>query len=153
MAHSEPDATAVTTPCIGICSTVFGDTVCRGCKRYASEIIHWNSYDNTARQLIDKRLQQHLLQILGDKFTVVNAALFEAQLHKHNIRFMRHRPPLCWVNDLLRTTLAETTSWAEFGLTLAPELKRLPINQLRELIDDELLLLSEAHHQRYMAAE
>jgi predicted Fe-S protein YdhL (DUF1289 family) len=32
------------TPCIGVCSTGIGDVVCRGCKRYAQEVIHWNGY-------------------------------------------------------------------------------------------------------------
>ena len=31
------------TPCIGICSTVYGDEVCRGCKRTFTEVIDWNN--------------------------------------------------------------------------------------------------------------
>ncbi|MEM9624509.1 MAG: DUF1289 domain-containing protein, partial [Pseudomonadota bacterium] len=33
------------TPCVGICSTTYGDLVCRGCKRFAHEIVQWNAYD------------------------------------------------------------------------------------------------------------
>ncbi|MEO1955257.1 MAG: DUF1289 domain-containing protein, partial [Gammaproteobacteria bacterium] len=38
---------SVKTPCIGVCSTVFGDEVCRGCKRFQNEVIEWNSYNNS----------------------------------------------------------------------------------------------------------
>ena len=35
----------VKTPCIGICSTTsVGDWVCRGCKRYSTEVIGWISF-------------------------------------------------------------------------------------------------------------
>ncbi len=32
------------TPCAGRCSTVFGDSVCRGCRRFNHEVIQWNTY-------------------------------------------------------------------------------------------------------------
>ena len=40
---------SIKTPCLGICSTTsVGDVVCRGCKRYAFEVIDWNGYDDEA---------------------------------------------------------------------------------------------------------
>lgn len=44
------------TPCVGICSTTYGDLVCRGCKRYAHEIDHWNGYVQAQRTLVWERL-------------------------------------------------------------------------------------------------
>ena len=38
------------TPCIGVCSTVFGDDVCRGCKRFQHEVIQWNSYSDPEKE-------------------------------------------------------------------------------------------------------
>ncbi|WP_317135104.1 DUF1289 domain-containing protein [Piscirickettsia litoralis] len=38
------------TPCVGLCSTVYGDDVCRGCKRFYHEIIDWNQYDINQKQ-------------------------------------------------------------------------------------------------------
>ncbi|MCF8976542.1 DUF1289 domain-containing protein, partial [Pseudomonas edaphica] len=29
---------AIKTPCVGLCSTVYGDLVCRGCKRFHHEV-------------------------------------------------------------------------------------------------------------------
>jgi predicted Fe-S protein YdhL (DUF1289 family) len=44
------------TPCVGICSTTYGDLVCRGCKRYAHEIDQWNGYELEQRSLVWERL-------------------------------------------------------------------------------------------------
>jgi len=45
------------TPCVGICSTTYGDLVCRGCKRFAHEIVQWNGFDDWQRGLVWRRLQ------------------------------------------------------------------------------------------------
>jgi len=44
------------TPCVGICSTTYGDLVCRGCKRFAHEIIAWNGFDEDQRERVWQRL-------------------------------------------------------------------------------------------------
>lgn len=44
------------TPCVGICSTTYGDLVCRGCKRFAHEIDQWNGYQADQRVLVWERL-------------------------------------------------------------------------------------------------
>ncbi len=142
----------ITTPCIGICSTVFGDTVCRGCKRYDNEIINWNSYLDNEKRAIDDRLQQHLLQILNDKFSVINSDSFEKHLINNNVRYMKNRSSLCWVSDLLRTSVIEEAEFQDFSIEVNESYKHLTISALRDLIDEELLSLSQAHYDRYMVA-
>lgn len=44
------------TPCIGVCSTTYGDLVCRGCKRYSHEVTGWNGYTEEQRHEIWVRL-------------------------------------------------------------------------------------------------
>ena len=45
------------TPCVGICSTTYGDLICRGCKRFAHEIVSWNGYTTPQQQQIWQRLE------------------------------------------------------------------------------------------------
>lgn len=52
------------TPCAGRCSTVFGDSVCRGCRRFNHEVIQWNTYNEAQRLAVWKRLDVQLDQIL-----------------------------------------------------------------------------------------
>jgi len=46
------------TPCVGICSTTYGDLVCRGCKRFAHEIVAWNSYGTDQHDRVWRRLSE-----------------------------------------------------------------------------------------------
>lgn len=52
------------TPCAGRCSTVFGDAVCRGCRRFNHEVIYWNTYSPEQHSAVWKRLDAQLDQIL-----------------------------------------------------------------------------------------
>lgn len=52
------------TPCVGRCSTVFGDAVCRGCRRFNHEVIQWNTYLATQQNAVWVRLDAQLDQIL-----------------------------------------------------------------------------------------
>ena len=46
------------TPCIGVCSTTYGDLVCRGCKRFSHEVVEWNGYDSDQQKRVWSRLSQ-----------------------------------------------------------------------------------------------
>ena len=52
------------TPCAGRCSTVFGDAVCRGCRRFNHEVIRWNSFNAEQHSAVWQRLDEQLDQIL-----------------------------------------------------------------------------------------
>ena len=55
------------TPCVGICSTTYGDEVCRGCKRFYFEVINWNKYDEDEKDAIWMRLESLKTQIIYSK--------------------------------------------------------------------------------------
>lgn len=60
------------TPCVGICSTTYGDLVCRGCKRFAHEIVQWNGYAEEQREEIRLRLRALSLGALQRYLSVVD---------------------------------------------------------------------------------
>lgn len=64
------------TPCIGICSTTYGDLVCRGCKRFAHEIVGWNGYTETQRERVRERLQALKLAAVRSSLELSDPALF-----------------------------------------------------------------------------
>jgi hypothetical protein len=82
----------IKTPCVGLCSTVYGDLVCRGCKRFHHEVINW----------------------------IARGARV--------------------INNL-----------EAYGMVLMPEFRDWNLPELRDAIDREFFLLSEAHYQRYIA--
>ena len=62
----------INTPCIGICSTVYGDEVCRGCKRRFKEIIDWNNLDLNYQDQIWARLNKQAEQVLNKNIKIIN---------------------------------------------------------------------------------
>jgi predicted Fe-S protein YdhL (DUF1289 family) len=146
----EPLLTRIPTPCIGVCSTGIGDAVCRGCKRYAHEVIHWNSYSDAQKRLISARLDQLLAQIVAAKLTVFDAQLLESQLKAQQVRYSAHMSPLVWVFELLRAGANQIDEPRQFGFIVDDNYRELGMPALREQIDHEFFILSEAHYQRYI---
>ena len=62
------------TPCVGICSTTYGDDVCRGCKRFAQEIINWNSFSPDEREAVWQRLEKLKTQIMKSRIEILNSS-------------------------------------------------------------------------------
>lgn len=152
MPVSEKLITRIPTPCIGVCSTGIGDAVCRGCKRYAHEVIHWNGYSQEQKQAIDRRLDQLLAQVVNAKLRVFDSKLLEMRLKAQQIRYSVHRSAPVWVFELLRAGASQIDDPRDYGFAIEPGYRTLPLNVLREQIDREFFLLSEAHYQRYIAA-
>ena len=60
------------TPCIGVCSTTYGDLVCRGCKRFAHEVVGWNGFADAQRHVVWTRLNRLLAESVRAYVTVVD---------------------------------------------------------------------------------
>ena len=143
---------SVKTPCIGICSTVFGDEVCRGCKRFQHEIIQWNSYDDVAKRSVLNRLELLKVQIMESKIRITDESLLKAQLLEFKIKFEEDNNSLCWVFDLLRSGSQSIVSSTDFGFELIDN-SVSNLSELKKVMEEELFKLSEAHYQRYFKTE
>lgn len=141
----------IKTPCVGLCSTVYGDTVCRGCKRFHHEIINWNLYSDEEKRAVWRRLEQLLVQVVEAKLEVFDPALLRGQLEQRQIRFVPEQSVYCWAYQLITRGSRVINRLEAYGLVLMPEFRDWPLPDLREAIDREFFLLSEAHYERYIA--
>ncbi|MBU2887172.1 DUF1289 domain-containing protein [Gilvimarinus agarilyticus] len=141
----------VKTPCVGICSTGIGDSVCRGCKRFSHEVIHWNGYTEAQRQIIAQRLEGYLTQLVANRFTIVDEALLLTQIEHQQINFKPEQSPYCWVFDLLRAGASQIATLADYGLQLNTPWRDLPLPTIRDDIDKDFYALSCAYYERYIA--
>jgi predicted Fe-S protein YdhL (DUF1289 family) len=139
----------IKTPCIGVCSTGIGDTVCRGCKRFAHEVIHWNSYSEEQKRIVDGRLAQFLAQCVQNRFRVIDRALLAWQLQTQQIRHNPDHDPHCWVFALLKAGAGQISDPSAFGFEVDLRYRKVPLAELREAIDAEYFALSSAHYERY----
>jgi hypothetical protein len=140
----------VKTPCIGVCSTGIGDNVCRGCKRFCHEVIDWNSYTPAQKQVIDERLRDFLSRCVSNKLRVTDRALLQWQLRVQQIRYNENHDEYCWVFTLLKAGAGQISATADYGFEIDSPFRDLPLSELRDMIDQEFFILSEAYYERYM---
>lgn len=137
----------VPTPCIGICSTTFGDTVCRGCRRYLHEVIDWNRYTDSQKQLIWMRLDTLLAQVLATCFRIDDPARLASQLAHYRIPHREDGSPWVHLFALLKSAARQTQHLGEFGVTrvdTGPE----SLTVLRERLTEELHQLAQAYYDK-----
>ena len=142
----------VKTPCIGVCSTGIGDSVCRGCKRFAHEVIDWNSYSPQQKRVVDGRLSGFLSQCVSNKLLVTDLSLLQWQLSVQQISHTPAHDEYCWVYSLLKAGAGQIDDTSGFGFEVRQDYRELSLKALRELIDEEFFILSQAHYDRYISA-
>jgi predicted Fe-S protein YdhL (DUF1289 family) len=142
---------SIKTPCVGLCSTVYGDLVCRGCKRFHHEVINWNGYDEDAKAAVWLRLEHLLVQVMVAKLEVFDPARLRLQLETRKIRFVPHQSEYCWAYQLIARGARVINNLEAYGMVLLPEFRDWDLPRLRDAIDREFFLLSEAHYERYIA--
>ena len=138
--------TRSTTPCLGICSTTYGDDVCKGCKRFVHEVISWNKYSSHEKEVVNSRLEEFKVLILKERFAIKDPEIFKLKLNENAINFNNALDPLTWIFDLLRAAGSQNLDLSQFGIKV---LINYDPKKIKDEINDELLELSEAHHQRY----
>ncbi|GBL55902.1 DUF1289 domain-containing protein [Pseudomonas sp. R3.Fl] len=141
----------IKTPCVGLCSTVYGDLVCRGCKRFHHEVVNWNLYGEEEKRAVWKRLEVLLVQVMVAKLEVFDAPRLRAQLEQRQVRFVPEQSPYCWAYQLIARGSRLIQNLDAYGVALLPEFRERPLPELRDAIDREFFLLSEAHYDRYIA--
>lgn len=141
----------VPTPCVGICSTGIGDDVCRGCKRFAHEVIDWNLYSETERRVISQRLESFLVTVVSHKLVVVDVDRLRLQLKHQQIAFNEQQDPHCWIFDLLKAGASQINDLAVYGLAKHRLWHDVSLVDIRNAIDKDFYTLSSAHYERYFA--
>ncbi len=143
-------SSTIKTPCIGVCSTGIGDTVCRGCKRFTHEVINWNSYSEVQKRIIDERLSGFLSQCVSNKINVNDSTLLRWQLGVQQINYVHAHDKYCWAYSLLKAGANQIDDPASYGLELLPPYRCTSLVVLRDSIDEEFYALSQAHYDCYM---
>ncbi|WGL17329.1 DUF1289 domain-containing protein [Microbulbifer bruguierae] len=141
----------VRTPCIGVCSTGIGDNVCRGCKRFAHEVIDWNAYSEDQRRIIAERREGYLANAVRSQLEIVNRNLLLSQLRHQQIRFDEDQNPYCWVFELLRAGASQIGDLADYGLVITPAARGVSLVEVKRRIDEDFFSLSLAYYQRFVA--
>lgn len=136
-----------TSPCIGICSTTFGDLVCRGCKRFAHEVVDWNRYDVDQRQAIWRRLAELRDASVAGFLSVHDADALQAAAARLHIAPMPEQSVLTLAYETLRRTRG-APQLAALGLTVSEAGAAVAPEQLFASISREFLTRATAAYER-----
>ncbi|MES2909184.1 MAG: DUF1289 domain-containing protein [Pseudomonadota bacterium] len=138
---------SVPTPCVGICSTTYGDTVCRGCRRYLHEVIEWNRFADNEKRLIWQRLDGLLLQVMPRYFEILDADLLRRELLARRIPLREEASAWTWLQQLLKQMARQVNDLAAFGVRRI-DTSELDLHGLREQLNNELHMLASAYYER-----
>ena len=141
----------VRTPCVGICSTGIGDSVCRGCKRFAHEVIDWNAYTHEQRAIIANRLESYLAKVVSNMVEIADEKLLLEQIKHQQIPFKEEQNAYCWVFDLFRAGASQIDCLDVYGLRLHQPWRATPLIVIRDNMDRDFYALSCAYYERYIA--
>ena len=143
---SEEISVRTRTPCVGICSTTYGDDVCRGCKRFIHEVINWNSFKPEEKEAVWKRLEHLKTLIMESKVIINNENLMESKILEFQLKINKDLNPLSKVFEIVKLTSTSFKDLKEFGVDLKKEGSLI---SLKEELESELYELSKAHFDRY----
>ena len=130
------------TPCVGVCSTTYGDLVCRGCKRYAHEIVGWNAYSDDQRERVWTRLNVLLTDSVRAHIDIVD----EGKLRSVATRLKLHNATELPAEVLAFRTL-RTRSVPLEALGLHPRQAGHSSIDTARAIDTEFYVRSRAHYE------
>jgi hypothetical protein len=114
-------------------------------------VIHWNGYNEDEKRAVWLRLEQLLVQVMTAKVEVFDADKLRQQLEQRKIRFVPQQSEYCWAYQLIARGARVINQLDAYGMVLLPEFRDWPLPDLRDAIDREFFLLSEAHYERYIA--
>lgn len=148
--QQEPDKTdsapkTPPSPCVGFCSTTFGDPVCRGCKRRSAEVDQWNHLSRAQQKVVWERLWQQAEQLIPDWLVIEDTQKLRHQLQRLQIRHHPEAPASAWVLDLLRVGHPHIRDLTAYGLRVQVQHQALSLPDLWQQIN-------QAWYQHALAA-
>ena len=135
------------TPCVGICSTTYGDEVCRGCKRFSFEVINWNGFTPEERESVWKRLEKLKTQIMSSRLQILEPELLDNKIRYYQLKIKDDLNDLSKAFELIKQVSESFNDLEEFGIKILS--KKQSLIELKEEIEDELYILSKAHYEKY----
>jgi predicted Fe-S protein YdhL (DUF1289 family) len=135
------------TPCIGICSTTYGDLVCRGCKRFAHEIVDWNAFTPEQRDRVWERLQRLRDACTAECLQVADESAVDARIAALRVPTWAKASSLARAYELLWRERATWEALDAAGIRPTGTVAGRTVVDVRRAIDAEFLRRSKAEYE------
>lgn len=120
------------TPCVGICSTVYGDDICRGCKRSCQEVISWNGYTEAQKTAVLIRLDQQVSSVCQQFFNIIDVQLLKQRINTNQMQHNADASPYLLAFLFLNAHADDIHAPADCGIQLKPSVQG---DALRDVIN------------------
>lgn len=78
------------TPCVGLCSTTYGDDVCRGCLRPVAAVLDWSSYTQEQKDSTQLKIEAQVENVLKLYIEVSDSQAFIQQIVRDSPIYFSH---------------------------------------------------------------
>ncbi|MBV1905784.1 MAG: DUF1289 domain-containing protein [Pseudomonadales bacterium] len=153
------------TPCLGVCSTTYGDLVCRGCKRFSHEITGWNGFDQDQQSRVWLRLELLRDQCVSLCLCVKDIEVLRTVIAAKNIPVWKSSSELTLAYQAIRFYARSNSPVVRSEIAFESDLQSLgldmivgvrdeiagshdPFAEMCRLIDDEFYMRSRAYYER-----
>jgi predicted Fe-S protein YdhL (DUF1289 family) len=126
-----------------------GDPICRGCKRFAFEVIDWNAYTEQEKHAVLQRIEALVQPIVETRFIIRSSKDLAAGLKRQAVPCNPDMSPASWLHSLLKKRHRQIQELSGYGVEIRQEWRHLTLAELAEDMDVQLLRLCEAHRVRY----
>tara|TARA_A100001015_G_scaffold146759_1_gene162671 strand:- start:5396 stop:5854 length:459 start_codon:yes stop_codon:yes gene_type:complete len=142
----------ISTPCVGVCSTIYGDDICRGCHRTFEEIIKWNNLSDNEKLEINQRLDNLQNRFTKKYLEIKDLDLLEKTLvNLKAIRFSyksddNQDNKLNLVYKLIKKNIHKINAsrLPELGVSIKEKYSNLSLNEILTKIDEAIYNHSES---------
>ena len=134
------------SPCVGICSTTYGDLVCRGCRRFAHEIVGWNGYTEPQKAAVLRRLKQIKKEVISQYLIVANRSRFDELCEEIGFNSADLGEKIYAVLAYLITKSEKIDSSGIKVTGLCEE--SLDVFKLMSFLESEMYVRAQAHYER-----
>ena len=97
---------------------MYGDNVCRGCKRFHFEVSLWIRYSEEERTVIIERIDAQLVDTYHQFFHIEDSAILKNECRKLGLEIDHNRVEASWLYVLLRASSSRIRSPQKYGFSL-----------------------------------
>ena len=132
-----------------MCSTTYGDLVCRGCRRFSHEVRDWNRYETHEKRAVLTRLEGLQVQFLSSVLSVPEPDRLWQACQALRVRGAREeQDPRCWAAELIRMGGDALGRLEDYGIQRMPAYDGMALAELSEWLVKSLYSLAEAEYDR-----
>ncbi|MBF2754986.1 MAG: DUF1289 domain-containing protein [Gammaproteobacteria bacterium AqS3] len=143
------------SPCMGICTTTYGDPVCKGCKRFVHEIADWSAYSEGQRTAVSERLQNQARNAVLSYFRIVDEKALWSYVEQENR--VRYYPDWCPEHTVFQLLFYRIFSGfealRECGVEPLPEYRSQSLEELVQHVDSLYNRLGQDYYNDHVVSQ